>query len=872
MRNKTLRPVSFLLVLLLLFGGAPVAANAASVGNETALRNAVANGGLHKLTKNISLSATLVIPQGKTVTLDLNGKTLDRGLTEYQSGGSVIEVSPDATLNLIDTSMDKGGAITGGFSTYGGGIFNFGTLTLNHGVRVIGNSAARPGYDGCGGGIYNDRYSTLILHGGQISDNTADLGGGIFNHDGGTLIIETESYEDTVDGIQQMVTSNVTVTGNRADKGAGIYSDGGRFSLSGAPVLSGNDKNDDICLTKNGKISCGALDFKTPVGVTFSENDTLTEFVFTENYSANNPGKTGDLFFSPKDAVRMFQTAAENSELRLVKTGKTVVEAYEKGKLVFIGEYDTPQKAWDASGSYRKKNDYYFNDATMRRYAADRARVFNPNYKTDPSQFNDWMYRYSGPGWYGTNVENKKEFFEDCDWITPQVQAEYWYWDGYLKDDYKVKITLGSDWSFTTRQIVDRFCDITLDLNGHTVMQNRGGKKTETGYLFCVDPFARFTVLDSNPTSDGYTNGGKTIRGGVITGGRGKDNPGCFKLYDYAELNVFGGTIYDCMTDYHGGGIYTGEGRRCAKINLKNCTFDNCQTKGSGDDCNGGAVYVKDTLSVNMENVTFRSCMSEDNGGALYITNRPGVVKLKNCAFTNCYADDYGGAIHIKSVADNKMFLFEAVGCTFTGNACAEDGGAVCVSDNDDSVLHYPTIFRDCTFTKNTSRGDGSAFEIDDDSVSLISCTITDNKAYGRAAVYVNDRCRLSVGGKTVIKGNNGLNQLLLDNDGDKTRVYSTGLKEGSEIVINCIGGNNTILMKDIPERELRYFKPIEAANHGLTFRKTGEKDANLVLASVFGSGTVWSVIGIAGAAAIAAAVIVIVRKKKNGRQTEENA
>lgn len=90
---------AFVLVLIVASGVIPVTLSAASVGTESALRSAVAKGGSHKLTKNISLSERLVIPAGKTVTLDLNGKTLSRGLTAYAKDGSV----------------KPGGEITGGF-------------------------------------------------------------------------------------------------------------------------------------------------------------------------------------------------------------------------------------------------------------------------------------------------------------------------------------------------------------------------------------------------------------------------------------------------------------------------------------------------------------------------------------------------------------------------------------------------------------------------------------------------------------------------------------------------------------------------------------------------------------------------------------
>lgn len=64
---------------MLVIGSLPfwsVPAFAANAGTEAALVAAVNKGGEVKLTKDIALTDVLRIPNGVTVTLDLNGKTL----------------------------------------------------------------------------------------------------------------------------------------------------------------------------------------------------------------------------------------------------------------------------------------------------------------------------------------------------------------------------------------------------------------------------------------------------------------------------------------------------------------------------------------------------------------------------------------------------------------------------------------------------------------------------------------------------------------------------------------------------------------------------------------------------------------------------
>lgn len=82
-----------------------------NVGTDSELRAAIQNNANITLTADIPLSnSTLEIPKNNTVTIDLNGHTLDRNLTKRgESGGTVITVRSGATLNL------KGGTVKGGW-------------------------------------------------------------------------------------------------------------------------------------------------------------------------------------------------------------------------------------------------------------------------------------------------------------------------------------------------------------------------------------------------------------------------------------------------------------------------------------------------------------------------------------------------------------------------------------------------------------------------------------------------------------------------------------------------------------------------------------------------------------------------------------
>ena len=841
-KKQAKRIIAYVLVVIAVFAAMyarPVIASAANVSNETALQNLASSGGTAKLTADITLTSMLVVAEGKKLTIDLNGKTLTRGLTDCVEDGSVVYVSPGATLILNDTTNTNAGVISGGAAIMGGGIRNEGTTTVNGG-RIVGNRAEEKG-----GGIYNGENAVLTLKGGVISGNEAKTGGGVYSAENATLELLDGSYNKLENGKTVKTPTSVTVTGNTADTGSGIYS-GNAMSLSGGAELSGNLNGDDIYLADKVKITLGVLSFQKPAGLTTAGSGNT---VVTEGFGANNTGSLSRYFFSADTSAFIRLTVIENGEVVLQKKPNTFLEVYEQGNLTQIIECDTPSTAWSLVSKYAKPNEYYFKDANSR-ISADKAY----------DQFPKWA---AGDfiGWYDT-VQNQIEpvemqLFPTSSSTDPFVQAGYGIWEGYLKEDSQVKIILGSDWTLSERLSILRFNNVIIDLNGHTI--KRDGKKRKNGNLFYLYEFAKLTILDSNPDSTGY----KGIRGGVIADGNGDSCGGGFILNDYAELNILGGTVYNCITDEHGGAVYANDPR--AKVILKNCAFDSCRTQDSGDDCHGGALYIRHTMQLTIENVTFRNCYSEDDGGAIYMDNRPGIVRMTNVRFENNEAKDRGGAIRVGSIDNDKVFLLEAVGCSFTFNKSGQDGGAIYFTDNDDSVYKNPAVFRDCVFSGNTGKN-GSALKLNDNSVLLTSCKITGNLAKGMGAVYVDDGWTLSVAGKTVIRDNINAD-VILDKDGNSTRIYPAGLTEGAYIVINSdTNDKSTLMMKNADRNQLKYFHTATGGGK-LEFTKTGTREANITFASLFGNGSLWVVIGIALLTVAAAIVIIFIKKRKGTRK-----
>ena len=98
-------------------------------------------------------SGAICVPSGKTITLDLNGYDIDRGLTDARSKGNVIRILGKLTLtDTSATTVDNQGKIKGGNDVDGGGgVYVTGALTMNGG-SITNNTASSGG--GAGGGVY----------------------------------------------------------------------------------------------------------------------------------------------------------------------------------------------------------------------------------------------------------------------------------------------------------------------------------------------------------------------------------------------------------------------------------------------------------------------------------------------------------------------------------------------------------------------------------------------------------------------------------------------------------------------------------------------------------------------------------------------
>ena len=182
------------------------------VNSWSALKTAMESNNYIKLTGNCTdpdktSSSYLAVPSGKTVILNLNGKTINRGLTRNTINGYVIK--NEGTLTIKDT--DTGGTIRGGHNhaeNFCAGIYNTGTLTINSGTISNNN----------GHGIVNTNTGTLTINGGTISNNGYS---GIENS--GTLYLYGGTITLNSKGLNTSTDVHIKGTINISNNSGGIY-------------------------------------------------------------------------------------------------------------------------------------------------------------------------------------------------------------------------------------------------------------------------------------------------------------------------------------------------------------------------------------------------------------------------------------------------------------------------------------------------------------------------------------------------------------------------------------------------------------------------------------------------------------------------
>ncbi len=235
-----------------------------------------------------STPQTIDLTQGELVVAGTPG-----GLTIDGPGPNLLTIDAEGysrVFSVYGNTTISGVTITGGDgigfnyghnSPYGGGVFDFGSLTITNSV-ISGNSSAH------GGGIEN--YGTLTVDNSSISGNSThptpynfSSGGGIGN--GGTLTVDNSTISgnstlgsgSTGGGIFNLrlgtvTVANSTISGNTADRSGGGIQSGLQSNGGSGPVTVTNSTISGNTAGLDGGGIYNFLSDLTVIGTTVSGN------------------------------------------------------------------------------------------------------------------------------------------------------------------------------------------------------------------------------------------------------------------------------------------------------------------------------------------------------------------------------------------------------------------------------------------------------------------------------------------------------------------------------------------------------------------------------------------------------------------------
>ena len=599
--------------------------------------NSVASGvGTTKTFTN--LYALIAGVSGTTLTLHSNYKMTDDDVAMFSEG---ITLSKNININGNGFTIDANNL---------GRMFNIigGTVTLTNVNLVNGNE------DSYGGAIFNT--GTLILKNVTFINNTASMGGAVYNFGNGFTLNGCAFINNTVEyvggaicnegGVNCTVSKSIFVN-NTADKGSAIYCDGsfvandnwwGTNNPNWKELVEGNVTHDTYAvlslIANNGAIAVNfynngtskVLSISRPVSLTIGNKNSSGRIV-DGNFETDYEALVGEYNIT---------AAVDNQELNITLinegTNYEVYVDFNKGKDSNNGT------SWSSAvKTISRALEMVHAEGTI--YLADGTHVVNNMlsiYKVVSIVGNKSTYitnNFMDCGIFYAYVGNISIY--NCNFVNNKVS-----------DSAIIHNVDGANF------IISNCAFINNSAPNNSVIYNGEG--------------ANFTIIDST-----FVNSSAN-RGGVIYNDAGVNFTVCNSDFVNSFAN-FGGVIYNCANGVnftvsncifingdcnYGGAVFNGG----ANFSVSNSIFINNSA------LNGGAIYNVRGANFTIDNSTFINNIYSMYGSA--IMNNGGMhCTVLNSRFENNSAMS-GGAIYnmaVNCTVSNSIFA----------NNTADDGGAI---------------------------------------------------------------------------------------------------------------------------------------------------------------------------------------------------
>ena len=581
--------------------------------------------------KKTSLEAVL-INSGKSLTM--NSCTVRNNISRYDGGG----IKNYGTLTLNETNVDnnevyKVNGIGQKEGSVGGGIYNSGTLTINSG------SLSRNTVTYHGGGIYNE--GIMTVNNGTIKGNKVT---------GDFHVIPTRSYTAGGGGIYssngEVTMTGGTVEGNTANKcsssypcyGGGVYAK--NFTLTGG-TISNNTSQDGYGGGVSGaniKINGGTIQGNTAEygGGIYAHNLEMTNGEILQN----NAEKYGGGVYI-------------HSSSKLAMSGGKISEntaSVDGGGVYNAGTFEVRDATTVIDNGVNKDNNVRMKDSDHPIIVTGKCIG---------------KIKVSAPGFNQVAVKAIPEY------TISQTDVPCFEADGVAYLDltnntlvYREVTLVNGGTSDDLQNAVNETKNGIIWVSGTIEMRSEVLINDKSVAIIGKDNAKLSRAQDSTYSMLHFHNNSNSSIENLIIDGN-KDNiidsiePPIY-IDSGAKLTMKSGTIQNNTTKRYGGGVYVDFG-----------TFemiDGTITKNtvSGD---GGSIYSNNgTVIINGGTISANTASSD--GGGIYAQN--GTLTINGGTITENTASSDGGGIYTNSVT------LTINGGTITENTSSGDGGGVC--------------------------------------------------------------------------------------------------------------------------------------------------------------------------------------------------
>ena len=605
----------------------------ASAVTGTEWTESVTSGTCYVPEGGVTLTKTVSIAAGKTLTLDLNGQTVTaaEGKQCFSVNGTLIITDSVGGGQVIGAALtgDRGGVATVGAK---------GLLELHSGTLTGGSSDER-------GGNINVSGGTVTILGGSVTngrayhEKNATYGGNIYVTSGGTLNIQGGS----ITGGSAKNGGNIEIMYSNLNMTAGTVSDA--FENDGETLGENLDVTGTGGMHSNIRISGG----------TFANGNIYTGGSVAENHAAVvsiTGGELGGVTYVYSAASLELSGAPEIETLRLGEAVRMSPHDLTEGAAIRVRPYSTSAYALTGALADAAGCAPYFTA-----YNAGYAVGVDGNilvYTKDVCVCGCGKAN-STVQWQDLNAYLAEKTGSEAD-----ISEDGHF---YLSEDLVLAETA------TETHTLELYAKVTLDLRGHSITPDEA---TRTVYLntgsslVLMDTVGKGKVYGATLPSGlggaiyvGNTTS-FTMLSGIISGGSAYQGGNIYVTGSSAEVNIKGGTVE--------GGVAT--------------TTDN-STSGRGGNIyvSNGEVNIAGTAVITGGQARYTSG-SQGRGGNLFING--GTTTISGSAqIMNGVADKYSGNIMVNG-ANTELIL--------SGSAQVKNGYSG--GNNADNIVATSSILR----------------------------------------------------------------------------------------------------------------------------------------------------------------------------------